>query len=117
MTRPLPAQHVLRRILDYNWRTGEFTWRVRPEMPIRWNRRFAGKKAGNVNTRGYVTIAINHVAYLAHRLGWKIATGEEPSEIDHFDRNPTNNALENLRAATRSENLRNRAPYKKRKAA
>lgn len=117
MLRPLPPQHVLRRMLDYDWRTGSFKWRPRAEMDARWNNRFAGEIAGNINTKGYRTICINRVSYLAHRIAWKILTGDEPTEIDHYDRNPSNNAAENLRPATRSENLRNRGPYRKRKPA
>lgn len=44
-----------------------------------------------------------------HRLMWEIFNGPIPNgyEIDHIDRNPSNNALNNLRLVTHSENAKN----------
>lgn len=46
----------------------------------------------------------------AHVLVWLLCNGAVPSgfEIDHIDRNDSNNRIENLRLATASENQRNR---------
>ena len=42
-----------------------------------------------------------------HRIVWAVARGHAPAMIDHADRNPRNNTLQNLRAATPSLNVRN----------
>ena len=41
------------------------------------------------------------------RFVWKLKHGDVPSLLDHKDRNPNNNRLDNLRPATRSLNARN----------
>jgi hypothetical protein len=112
--RPIPTTESLRKALSYDERTGEFRWNHRGEMNKSWNARFSGQVAGNVNTMGYRTICINGTAYYAHRLAWKLVNDDEPSELDHIDRDPSNNAIHNLRAVTRTENLMNRRAYKKR---
>jgi hypothetical protein len=41
-----------------------------------------------------------------------ISNSENKAEIDHINRNPWDNRVENLRWATRTENLLNRKKYK-----
>lgn len=69
-----------------------------------------GDIAGTINKLGYIQIQINYKLYLAHRLVWTYHNGEIQTgfEIDHIDRNPSNNKIENLRIATRSQNCSNR---------
>ena len=50
--------------------------------------------------------------HYVHRVAWAISYGYWPLEIDHIDRNPQNNRLDNLREVTRSENQRNQGIYK-----
>ncbi len=46
-----------------------------------------------------------------HRLVWLAFYG--PSyELDHINRDKSDNRIENLRAVTHSENLKNRAPFR-----
>lgn len=85
----------LRRLLDYDRSTGVFRWRE------------TGKPAGTKQGR-YWSITINHLRYYAHRLAWVYVYGYWPEfEIDHRDTNPLNNAIGNLRRATRILNLGN----------
>ena len=98
----------VRRFFSYDPLTGILTWCARPEGPLAWNTRWAGKTAGFIDKRGYVNIDIYQTTYQGHRLAWLHANGHWPRhEIDHIDGNPSNNALANLREATHEENLRN----------
>lgn len=58
--------------------------------------------------RGYGHVGIGGKLYLAHQLIWLLTYGEWPeNDIDHRDRNPMNNKIENLRVVTRQENQHN----------
>lgn len=104
----LSADYV-RSILDYSRHTGEFRWRERADAPPEWNSCFAGKIAGTINQIGYRQIAINSKRYLGHRLAWLVVTGEWPNGmLDHRDMNRANNRFENLRLATKAQNMQNR---------
>jgi HNH endonuclease/AP2 domain len=113
--KPLPTQRFLQECFTYNSETGELRWRQRPRdhFPtlreyIRWNGRYAGTTAGRIGERGYRTVAVNDILYRAHRIIWKMMTGEEPPEIDHRDVDRRNNRWLNLRRATHSQNGGNR---------
>jgi hypothetical protein len=67
-----------------------------------------GKIAGSVNKRGYRVICVDYKIYKAHRLVFLYHYGYLPKQIDHVDKNPANNRIENLRAATNSQNCMNR---------
>lgn len=62
------------------------------------------------NTKdGYKTIHLNNNTYRVHRLVAEtfLSNPENKPEIDHINRIPYDNRIENLRWATRSENNRN----------
>lgn len=67
------------------------------------------KPSGNKPTcLGYGQIRINKKRYLTHRLIWLWHKGQFPTKfIDHIDRNPMNNRIENLREADHSINGHN----------
>ncbi|EGV5393315.1 HNH endonuclease [Salmonella enterica] len=56
------------------------------------------------------SITLNGVLreYYTHRLIWWLLRDEWPEVVDHKDRNTQNNHIENLRAATTLDNMRNR---------
>lgn len=64
---------------------------------------------GSPNRQGYCQVRINGSLYKVHRLIAEtfIPNPENKHEIDHINRNPQDNRVENLRWATRTENNRN----------
>ena len=67
------------------------------------------------NSTGYVLVYLNGRNYLYHRILARhfIPNPENLPQVDHIDRNKTNNSIENLRWVSAGENLRNRTmrPY------
>ncbi|WP_430004219.1 HNH endonuclease signature motif containing protein [Methylorubrum rhodesianum] len=69
-----------------------------------------GSLAGSIHKFGYRLIGISGRQWRGHQLAWLLMTGLWPKhQIDHIDGNRANNAWRNLRAASRSENARNRS--------
>lgn len=99
------AQETLKRLVHYDPLTGFFTWLSPTNRGVK-----TGSRAGTVNGSGYRQIGINGKIYKEHRLAWLYVYGEFPDkDIDHLDRNPLNNSINNLRLAERSENQYNRS--------
>lgn len=106
-----PDRDELMRALSYDPETGAFIWRARPDKPVNWSTRWAGKAAGTIDKDGYHVIIVNTFGFKAHRLAYLFMTGEwPPSDIDHIDGAPANNAWTNLRSATRTQNNGNCGP-------
>jgi hypothetical protein len=78
-----------------------------------WNKHCAGKAAGHTDNHSYLIVSVDHVARKAHRIVWKMMTGEEPPESpDHHDGDSANNRWSNLRPATNQQQKWNRNPLK-----
>lgn len=111
----ITAEYVRAR-LDYDPETGIFRWRLRTERHQHdkgWNTKYAGTIAGTLNAHGYIIIVLDGEKIGAHRLAWLHVHGEwPPRQIDHVDTDTANNAIENLRLATTSQNGCN-APKKR----
>jgi hypothetical protein len=103
MTTNTLTQERLKELLTYDPETGVFVWVTRPSKSIK-----VGDVAGSFRPDGYRQIQIDGAQFRAHRLAWLYMTGTfPPDQIDHIDRNPTNNQFTNLRAVTGSENQHN----------
>lgn len=72
----------------------------------------AGAIAGN-RCGDHVQVMMDNELYGAHQIIWLIMTGAWPlKEIDHKDLNGRNNRWDNLREATRAQNMANKAVFK-----
>lgn len=99
----LPSIERVRELFAYNPETGVITWAVR---------RFGVKCGSEAGTKhkGYKRVKVDARLILAHRLAWAIHHGYWPAEeIDHINRDKSDNRISNLREASRSDNMVNRA--------
>jgi len=108
-----PDRNEILRDLDYDTKTGAFTWKTRPSTEHRaasFNANYAGQEAGNVDiSTGYRRIRLRGRIRFAHRLAWIVVHGPIPDgyDIDHKNMDRADNSIENLRLATNSQNQAN----------
>ena len=93
----------LRSVLHYAQETGIFTWKVSTSRRVK-----AGYIAGSLDGGGYLSIKVCSRPYLAHRLAWLYTYGEWPKDqIDHINRNRSDNRISNLRDVSHKQNGQN----------
>lgn len=99
----LPPADELRRLFTYEPETGILRSRLKR------GRHGPVSIVGNFSIgNGYMLVCIDHVHYMAHRLVWKMVTGDEPTaQIDHRDGDKVNNRWANLRPVTNGQNIQN----------
>ena len=88
-----------------------------PKVPsgLRWKKSTSnsikvGEPAGSCDSRGYYKLQLLGHHYKCHRIILllnNIFPPEGYTQVDHIDRNPSNNLISNLRWATPSLNTRN----------
>lgn len=86
----------------FEYRDGHLYW-LKPSS----NRVKIGQKAGAEDNKGYRRVRVSGKDYLAHRLIFLYHHGWLPEFVDHKDRDPRNNRIENLRPLTHSQNIAN----------
>jgi len=98
----------LEQMLHYDPETGMWTWIKAPNH----NSNLNGHEAGNIRLDGYRKIRIDGFAYYASRLACLWMTGRWPvEEMDHIDRDPSNDCWSNLREASSSLNKLNQGRW------
>ena len=103
-TNELTAEY-LRSILHYDPATGIFTRKVRTSNSVK-----VGDVAGCPEGGGYLQIKLQSRKYKAHRLAWLYVYGSWPKDqLDHINRNRSDNRISNLREATNKQNNQNRS--------
>lgn len=106
------SQEDLKKIIHYDPETGVIT-RIYSRL-----RAHVGKQSKSINAYGYPMTYIQGKHYLNHRLAWLYVYGEWPEcEIDHINREKTDNKLSNLRKCVDiCQNRQNRGKHKNNKS-
>jgi hypothetical protein len=105
------TQEEAHRLFEY--KDGVLYWKIRHLSDfktigrcVQWNERYGHKKVGS-SVGKYVNVSINKIRYQVHRIIFLMHHGYFPIIVDHINGKTQDNKIENLRAATFSENLRN----------
>lgn len=102
--------------LDYDEKTGELRWKHRPREHfkhragfVRFSKHLAGKRAGVLDTaKNYRRVKLAKKLLQEHRVAWLLCYGVwPPLDIDHINRDRSDNRIKNLRLATDSQNAHN----------
>ena len=103
-TNELTAEY-LRSVLHYSPETGVFTWKVSTSRRVK-----TGDVAGSLNGNDYLRIMVQGRPHRAHRLAWLYTYGTWPKDqIDHINRNRTDNRISNLREVSNKQNHQNKS--------
>ena len=88
----------------------ENDYEIEVEEPHRIRRIGSDRFVSTSMSHDYVQISLNGRTYRLHRILARhfIPNPNNLPEVDHVDRNPSNNSIDNLRWVSRSENARNR---------
>jgi hypothetical protein len=93
----------IKEFVAYDCSTGILYWIKSPNK-----RTNAGSVAGRVRSCGYVKIGCNGKTFMAHRVAWFLHHGAWPEkQIDHINRNKSDNRIANLRDVPQHINMRN----------
>lgn len=122
-TKPLPSLKYLQECFELSEESPSgLVWKVRPQSHFTTSRgcatrnvRDAGSPAGSLQRdpyfrKQYFRIQISGSVYYAHRVVYSMFHNIEvpvDTQVDHKDGDGANNALDNLRLATNSENKHN----------
>ena len=81
---------------------GKLYWKVKKCYSV-----VVGQEVGSEHGRGYRAVQIDGKNYKLHRIVFLMHNGYFPEQVDHINGDKTDNRIENLRAATNSENQKN----------
>lgn len=115
------TQERVKLLLDYDHFSGKLFFKHREPSSFadgkmskegkarQWNARYAGKEAfTNKTVKDAFRGELENVSYFAHRIAFLWWHGWLPEEVDHINGDPRDNSINNLRAATRLTNGKNR---------
>lgn len=86
----------------FEYKDGKLFWKVtRGAIKSGW-------EAGTDHGSGYKVVMLNGKSHRVHRIIFAMHHGYLPEEVDHINGNKSDNRVENLRAATTSQNGMNK---------
>ena len=83
----------------YEYKDGVLYWKISPLPKFK-----VGSPVGSLGKNGYLSTTVNYKRYFNHRLIFLMHHGYLPEFVDHINNIPTDNRIENLREANKSEN-------------
>ena len=85
----------------FRYSDGKLFWKISPKSQVK-----IGDEAGSLNCYGYLRVGLKRKEYRVHRIIYEMAYGSIPDlyQVDHVNGIRTDNRLDNLRLATRSQN-------------
>ena len=87
----------------FEYRDGNVFWKNTTHGKIK-----IGSQVGFLNDAGYYQVSIYGKKYRVHQIVYLMQNGYIPKEIDHINTIKTDNRIENLREATRVQNMYNK---------
>lgn len=128
--KPKPAilsditHSIIKELCEYSPETGDLRLRPRDRKWFpsfrafrSWNEQYAGNLCGSITKQGRRRCRLFGRGYYSARLIWLYMTGYWPKyQIDHINRDASDDRWVNLRDATPQQNIRNRGPSKKNKS-
>ena len=98
---------VVNKLFRYDKETGDLVRKISVRKGAE-----AGQIVGTDDGHGYLKTSIKGVKYFNHRIIFLMHNGYLPPFLDHIDTNKRNNRIENLRAATITQNNHNQGRRK-----
>lgn len=95
----------LEQVLVADFEQGKLFWK--PRGIGWWDTRYAYKECFLTENSGYFYGTVDRIRLLKHRVLYVLHHRVWPDQVDHIDRDKSNNSIFNLRSVTKTENSRN----------
>jgi hypothetical protein len=107
----LPPVERLKEVFEINEKE-QLIWTKRPNLKCWYIKE--GDIAGAIHESGYWRVTLDGSQYYCHRIIWKMFTGVDPGpfEVDHINRDRSDNRIVNLRLLTTRQNSLNKGETK-----
>jgi hypothetical protein len=105
-SKVLPPIERLFEVFEYDDQ-GRLFWKAKPSKAARVT---IGAEVTSVDACGYGRVKLDREYYKIHRIIWAMANQRDPGEleIDHVNRDKSDNRPQNLRLATQKQNIQNK---------